>query len=198
MLSVWLIKLNARVHIASHVLECSHVYMHSFFSVLLILLMMLIPPRNETVEGSKVCLLEFWSVFFFWTGYLQEFGRQVLLIISERGRDEGGLFDLRVIDNYSNKKFFLKFHSYNSGSSKLEPPDILIKEGGGRGKGKGPGERYVMTSLTYNIIQRSRKIINVVAVQSGHGYTPIHSQINVLLFYKPLTLLIADPRETKC
>ena len=104
----------------------------------------------ETVEGSKVCLLEFWSVFFFWTGYLQEFGRQVLLIISERGRDEGGLFDLRVIDNYSNKKFFLKFHSYNSGSSKLEPPDILIKEGGGRGKGKPGGKvRHDVTGVQH-------------------------------------------------
>lgn len=54
-----------------------------------------------------------------------------------------------------------------------------------------------MTSLTYNAIQRACKILDVVVVQSGHGYTPIQSQINVVLFYEPLTLLIADPRETQ-
>ena len=54
-----------------------------------------------------------------------------------------------------------------------------------------------MTSLTHNAIQRACKILDIVAVQSGHGYTPIRSQINVLLFYKPLALLIVDPRETK-
>ena len=55
--------------------------------------------------------------------------------------------------------------------------------------------RNAMTSLTYNAIQRACKIIDVVGVQSGHGYTPIRSQINVP-FYKRLTLRIVDPRET--
>lgn len=49
---------------------------------------------------------------------------------------------------------------------------------------------------SHNLVQARRKVSDVVAVQSSHRYTSVHSQIDVRLLSQGLALLRVDSCET--